>query len=272
MFRNKAFTFSETLIMLAILGLIAAITIPNVIKHYKRNILKTQLKQAYSDVEQLSRMFTVIHNGTNLSMFHQASNPPYMRDSMLLSEIANNNYIKIRDLKNFSAAFPNGIVAQAELVSFIETNYKTLIDLEISSDLMKSGYLKDGKNRDWFFYVTNAHEMLITIDINGVEKKPNRWGQDLFTFVVEPENGEVIFHSSCAQCTVCKNSKGVGTGGGTSNTADINGLNCTEYAYRDVHPTDPTKIIGKTFWISCHFEYNFDFSSIIIKPIMKIYV
>ena len=231
---KKGFTLAEVLITLSILGVVAAISIPNVVQSYKRSVLKTQLKQAYSDVEQLSRMFTVTHNGINMCNYSHPTTPSFSH-TYLMNEIANNNYIKIKDGPYvYVNAF--GVSKNKDISTFFTANYKTLTNHEPGIYMTEQAYFKDSKNRDWFF----KSKKLITIDINGVEKKPNRWGEDLFTFVVSPETGDVGFHCDYAQCGMCKIGN-VGTGGGTADTNEYNGLNCTEYALRDVHPTDSSK-------------------------------
>ena len=50
--RNTAFTLSEVLITLSILGVVAAISIPNVIQQYQKRLTITKLKMVYSDLEK----------------------------------------------------------------------------------------------------------------------------------------------------------------------------------------------------------------------------
>jgi len=50
--RVCAFTLAEVLITLTIIGVIAAITIPNLMKNYQTHIFKTAYKQAYADINQ----------------------------------------------------------------------------------------------------------------------------------------------------------------------------------------------------------------------------
>jgi len=53
--KNKklnGFTLSEALIALAIVGVISALTIPNVVSHYQRQTYVTSLKKVYTDLQQ----------------------------------------------------------------------------------------------------------------------------------------------------------------------------------------------------------------------------
>lgn len=49
---NKAFTLAEVLITLGIIGIIAAMTIPNIIAGYRKNVVETRLAKLYSSINQ----------------------------------------------------------------------------------------------------------------------------------------------------------------------------------------------------------------------------
>ena len=50
--RNRAFTLAEVLITLGVIGVVAALTLPQVIQHYKRVEVETKLKRVYSIMNQ----------------------------------------------------------------------------------------------------------------------------------------------------------------------------------------------------------------------------
>lgn len=54
--KTKAFTLAEILITLAIIGIVAALTIPSLIQNYKAVQLKSQLQKAYSLLNQAIQM------------------------------------------------------------------------------------------------------------------------------------------------------------------------------------------------------------------------
>ena len=49
--RVKAFTLAEVLITLSILGVVAAISIPNIIQQYQKRLIITKLQKAYANLE-----------------------------------------------------------------------------------------------------------------------------------------------------------------------------------------------------------------------------
>lgn len=50
--KKRAFTLSEVLITLGIIGLIAALTIPNLMGAYRKRVVETRLKKFYSAINQ----------------------------------------------------------------------------------------------------------------------------------------------------------------------------------------------------------------------------
>lgn len=63
--KNKlsAFTLAETLIVLAIIGVVAAMTIPTLVQNYKEGETVTRLKKAYSIISQAYQL-AIAENGT----------------------------------------------------------------------------------------------------------------------------------------------------------------------------------------------------------------
>lgn len=58
----KAFTLSEILITLAIIGVVAALTIPNLVYSYKKRVVKTRLLKFYNIMNETIRL-SEIDNG-----------------------------------------------------------------------------------------------------------------------------------------------------------------------------------------------------------------
>ena len=58
---GNAFTLAEVLITLGIIGVVAAVTIPTMIKNYQKKETVTKLKRAYAEVQQVIKMSEVEH-------------------------------------------------------------------------------------------------------------------------------------------------------------------------------------------------------------------
>lgn len=53
---KAAFTLAEVLITLAIIGIVAALTMPTILAKYRKNVALTKLKKAYSEISQAFEM------------------------------------------------------------------------------------------------------------------------------------------------------------------------------------------------------------------------
>ena len=60
---KKAFTLAEVLITLAIIGVVAAVTIPTLVQKYKEQVTVTKVKKAYAVLTNAMQM-AIIENGT----------------------------------------------------------------------------------------------------------------------------------------------------------------------------------------------------------------
>lgn len=58
---DRAFTMSEVLITIGIIGIVAAMTLPTVITKYKRKTAETKLAKFYSVINQAIRMSIAEH-------------------------------------------------------------------------------------------------------------------------------------------------------------------------------------------------------------------
>ena len=62
-FRKRAFTLAEVLITLAIIGIVAALTIPTLTQHYKKRVVETRLAKFYTTFNQAINL-SQIENGS----------------------------------------------------------------------------------------------------------------------------------------------------------------------------------------------------------------
>lgn len=69
---KKAFTLSEVLITLGIIGVVAALTIPSVVNNYKKQQFRTGLKKEYSVLLQA------------LDMYKEANGEPLKKENCTL--------------------------------------------------------------------------------------------------------------------------------------------------------------------------------------------
>lgn len=71
-FQLKAFTLAEVLITLAIIGVVAALTIPNIVQSYKKKAVETKLLKFYTTMQEVVKL-SEIENGNKMSWIVQDS-------------------------------------------------------------------------------------------------------------------------------------------------------------------------------------------------------
>ena len=57
--KKLGFTLAETLIVLAIIGVVASLTVPNVIKRYQEQETVNKIRKFYSDINQAFSMAAI---------------------------------------------------------------------------------------------------------------------------------------------------------------------------------------------------------------------
>lgn len=172
------FTLAEVLITLGIIGIVAAMTIPAIINQTNGKELEAELKKAYS----------VLQNAFNQMSYDEGQTINRINYSNQTFIPIFKKYFKIsKDCGTFGCESGNAPEGGGYKIS---NNYKTYNNMELKTNLLDDGQviISDGM----FIMVENINGLLlITIDINGYKKKPNRWGHDLFTFQVM-DNGKLL--------------------------------------------------------------------------------
>ena len=212
---RAGFTLAEVLITLGIIGVVAAMTIPNLMTAYQKQQTEARLKQAYSVLTNAVRL-SESENGNldipmdmgmsshDLHLVFQESIAPYLAGASRIS--------------NTSIGW-NGVNAAGG---------------------SSAGYLNFGKgthclNSGLCFYMINHHHnyIYIIVDLNGASK-PNRAGRDIFYFALHPkDSGTVIdglVYGINAQSTKEKLLEGCNK---TNPGSWSNGSTCTELIKRN---------------------------------------
>lgn len=171
--KNLAFTIAEVLIVLGIIGIVAEITIPALIKNYQKEVTIVKLKKCYSEIYQAIRMAEV-NKGTSenwsfigsdlTSTTDFATNYfyPYIKTSKQCDHSDNSCWTTPITLGNTASSF-----------SLSSLNY-TL------SAITLSGY-------SIFFYTGTNSSIYFVVDIDGPNKGKNQLAKDVFIFVFAPQ-------------------------------------------------------------------------------------
>lgn len=209
---KNAFTLAEVLITLGIIGVVAAMTLPVLVNRTQGKELETGLQKAYSVIQNAINKMNYdegqIVNGENYS--DTASFMVKFKKYFNLSKDCGKSDCEINDTEN------------EELGQMLSSHYKTYTNKSLGT-----GFLDDGQaiTTDGMFIMAENNSqnptnwLFISVDVNGINKKPNRWGHDLFTFQVM-DNGKLL--PMGAEGTVYDNSHC-----SLTDSSTINGIGCT---------------------------------------------
>lgn len=179
---KRGFTLAEVLITLGIIGVVAAITIPNLMTHFQQEQTVTKLKKAYSVINQAYKSsFDEVGEPENAftigsDEYFKTYWAPYIK---VLS------YCKTPEGCGYKSNGPFKFVnGKQDGTALIMPNARTTF------------YTMDGTVYIIATGGNNAGTMVpvhwIVVDING-GKGPNRWGRDVFWLKRVPDGGGVQF-------------------------------------------------------------------------------
>jgi prepilin-type N-terminal cleavage/methylation domain-containing protein len=222
---KHAFTLSEVLISLVIIGVIAAITVPTLLQKYQDQALKSALKKNYSVLKSALDKYQVEHG-----------------ERLLPSDVGGHKLkpILVKYLNvtkdcgwGHSDANANNDVCIPFYDSTSENNSKVYKTYNGKNSITLN-YFDDGQ-----FVLTDGSiillentgstsNLLISVDVNGYLKKPNRLGKDLFMFQLN-DKGELLPMGAKGSDFYSENDDYCSN---TSNS-NMNGASCTAKVLRD---------------------------------------
>ena len=219
---KKGFTLAEVLITLGIIGVVAALTLPTLIQNKHNRELETALKKNYS----------VIQNALQLMSYEegQVINKDAARpvDGVHFYERFIKYFKTAKDCKAYDCVPSENIENEDGSVDTYRTKrYRNWNN----TTYMRGSFLDDGQfmlGDGSMIYIENDSRtdyILISVDVNGLLKGPNRWGQDLFTFEIM-KNGKLL--PSGAEGTTYE-----GRLCSKTSTSEYNGIGCTYAALTD---------------------------------------
>ena len=173
--QKSAFTLAEVLITLAIIGVVAAMTIPTLISDYQEKVTVTKVKKMYSILSNAYQLHIADH-GT----------PGHIEYSEEGAAAAFNifaPYLKIaKDCGgDGTGCIVTGYAAKEEgraLVDYVSNTSYYKVVLNDSSTIWFRGGASESEIASG-----DNYDMDIMFDVNGIAG-PNRWGYDLFDFLI----------------------------------------------------------------------------------------
>ena len=190
---KKAFTLAEILITLGIIGVVAAMTIPNLMHKVRNKVLATQFKKTMADVTQAIGRIKANNDIDTLAdycAYYDGSEYPNSLEC----------YDWFRDIFTSRTAKRVGtfyhdydlIRSDTEIRTYNGQQYVTNSALAgIGYAVINPRTMLDGQYLNvWII----ESKLYIGVDINGKDK-PNRLGHDIFVFIVHKKDDSLTYAS-----------------------------------------------------------------------------
>jgi prepilin-type N-terminal cleavage/methylation domain-containing protein len=179
MFVNRkihAFTLAEVLIVIGIIGIVAALTIPTLIKNYQKQLTAMKLKKSYSELKQIIKLSE--NDNGDISGWDFTSK---------VGDEFSDKYIApyIKSTKT--------VVPTLQKYKYKQSSGKTESGLRISWNPVSCYQLLSGATICVLQTNTSKDDEEIILDLNGYKATPNQFGKDIF-FIKICSNLGIILH------------------------------------------------------------------------------
>ena len=199
-----AFTLAEVLITLGIIGVVASLTLPSVVAHYKEKVLVTQVQKAYSEMQNALKMYSAQNNCSDITCISDTNQTSAELADKLFAQFqgakrcpgdfdSTRKICKSIPIKNKTPYYENSVTTASDGFSpaFVSANgvaYKIYqydkCPRESEATLRdEAGFPildEDGKPKK--MKVVSVECALVYFDANGVNKGPNQFGADIYRF------------------------------------------------------------------------------------------
>lgn len=190
MAKKDGFTLAEVLITLGIIGIVAAMTIPSIIEYFNNKDKIATLKKIYSTLSQAT-IFAIQNNGhseywqiqdndTNIIENLYSYYSPFLKVIKFCKNKEKGCWVnEVNDLKGKKFHWYDNTQIGVNSVSVRLADGTTL-----TLDVFQTTKNDLGVN-------LNKPSLVFFVDTNG-EKLPNTFGKDIFTFVLDAQNGIIV--------------------------------------------------------------------------------
>ena len=198
--RKRAFTLAEVLITLGIIGVVAALTIPNLLVSYEKKQTVSRLQKVYSVLNQ-AYLFAKADGGDNILAeniigdYDNTANRSYVVNFMSKYFVPHLRINKNCDYtsdeacfgKSYKRYFGNGNEASSGITYY---KYNIILnDGAFISVTTNNICDADGNN------CVSGGGLVFYIDINGAAK-PNTFGKDNFIIYITPNSSNIEFYQN----------------------------------------------------------------------------
>lgn len=180
--RKKAFTLAEVLVTLAIIGVVAALTIPSLVQNTQKQQYVTGLKKAYSDLSQATLQLMNDNGGTMRNLISFDNSYEFVQKyctKLNCIKICNGNAIN-----DGCWADTNGLSGTDSTFGETFNNFSGAV-LSNGTTIASGWYNHNCTAGTYNISGTNTGCFMgsMYVDTNGL-KEPNILGRDVFAFII----------------------------------------------------------------------------------------
>ena len=168
--KRAAFTLAEVLITLGIIGVVAALTLPTLIQNHQKQVYVTQLKKAYSNI---SNAYNQIANEEGVTEWSQTCLTDWTENNNCLHKLA--KQMKAINTKDFD------VTCSADWCKY-GYDLDDGIDISTSSSIFNPATGMFTTPDGVLYMFACGSFSVILVDVNGINKSPNKPGRDIFEF------------------------------------------------------------------------------------------
>lgn len=217
----QAFTLAEVLITLGIIGVVAAITIPTLIRNYQERAMVNKIKLAHSQLHNAIQFYIAQNNCANSFCLFDTNKTSYDVAAELATVISgakvctpatyNEKYCTNYIIKSNTPYIVDGVYERGDSMDYrgrivLPNGILIRITQQAECERTREYIIRDefgydtGERRTETFY-TCAY---IYVDVNNIEE-PNQLGADIYRYDVK-ENGKIEpFNPSLINSVMLKN-------------------------------------------------------------------
>ena len=237
---KKAFTLAEVLIVLGIIGIVSAMTIPTLITKIRQKTLETAFKKTYSNLQTAFKL--VINEGYSVYELNPTEERPD-GDPNFSTAFGRQLRLKYR-AQSLIQPYSSKLKYQQSIRNYTKTKLSTVPQC---SQFLNSGDAFTAADGSIISIAQNCGALWITVDTNGISG-PNALGHDIFLFFALKDTDELLPATKESEIAIDDDGKPY-----YNNTSEnknkcshsakssINGTTCTQFAIKNKCPDDDSK-------------------------------
>ncbi len=186
-----AFTLAEVLITLAIIGIVAALTIPTLVSKNEKKQLYTQFMKSYNTLSNVMNLASAEHGDPSNWVSYPNDNNVHDVSALIFDKILSKNMkvVKTCKVSNYSECMP--------FASYKTLDGNLLFGEETLSEMPSESVFIIGADGSSYMIISDIYSGLLDVffylDTNGL-KGPNVLGRDLHALEFSDSDGKYMLH------------------------------------------------------------------------------